>query len=57
MQKINKKIEIEMFFLFAIEMSILSVFLWKKGLGPLGVKVTIPKIALISNSIWLPLLY
>jgi len=31
------KKKIQIFLLFAIEMAILSVFLQKKGLGPLGV--------------------
>jgi len=33
-----KKTNFQMFLLFAIEMTVLSVFLQKKGLGPLGVK-------------------
>jgi len=32
-----KKNNFQMFLLFAIEMAVLSVFLQKKGLGPLGV--------------------
>jgi len=34
-----KKNNFQKFLLFAIEMAVLSVFLQKKGLGPLGVKV------------------
>jgi len=33
-----KQKKIQIFLLFAIEMVVLSVFLQKKGLGPLGVK-------------------
>jgi len=32
--------QFQIFLLFAIEMAVLSVFLQKKGLGPLGVKHT-----------------
>jgi len=37
MCKINN---FQSFYLFAIEMAVLSVFFVEKGLGPLGVKVT-----------------
>jgi len=37
-----KKINFQIFLLFAIKMAILSAFCRKKGLGPLGVKVNEP---------------
>jgi len=36
-----KKNNFQIFLLFAIEMEVLSVFLKKKGLGPLGVKFSL----------------